>query len=1293
MLFFNFKKIKNLCRKSFIFLLIFSWFFSGWSAFDLGINFIPEIKKAQAAATPGDYLIMNNDALTDYVNTSNLDATWDNQIYSNGSSISYSAGTFTLAAGKYLVMYSEHFNNPSDAANNERVEIQGRLVVGGVEIGTGAGQAYLRKQDGSSGDWQDDGIVHGSGIIEITSDDTSLLTRFYRTDNSASNIVQRYPGWGGITILALDDTWNYARYELSSNQTHSAAEGTWEDLVWGTNNEEDTGFSRSGANITISSAGRYIVSASVPISGASNRTEYNMRLTLNNTEVEGTEVSTYIRASDSCNDGVLTYVGVIDVGASDVLAVEAVQREGSGTLNYLAGSSVEILQLPSGNESIIVEATSGEMNPSTLTEFAWDSIAHIDTDGFTMSAGTDSYFAVDVTDNYLLFATQHSGNANTRTYASARFSVDDTILPYAAAGEYGRNTGTADQPGYSFGALAHNVSAGSSISLENIYLEESQLSQTVDHGAISAIRWGSIFNPVNPVTNQLHFRWRDDSTALNTNGGWLAAEDSNGISDANKGDTYRLRFEVANTGYGVEDAARTYEIQYGRGTNCANISTWTGMDNADDPFNLVDSSYITADGQVTSALLSNSEAYTFVAGEGRDVTDTTSLIGPLSIDYYTELEYSFQPTELAVTGRNYCFRLYDTTAGSTLDNYAIYPQLVIAYQNISYNNTIMEWGTQASVGDDAWTTVNFAGTYDSPVFVCTTEYNANIGNESDGTADSIVCRVQNVGATSAQVRLQEPGTLVGDTGNLTAETIHWLVVEEGTYNTGDIKMEAFTYTSTVTDGKTNNWNGQSQTLSQSYTSPVVIGQVMTTNDTGHSQFWAHNGSSAPPTNGAVYTGKHISEDNDLARADEIIGVVVIEQANGTLGSIVYEARLQTQTIDRIDDTHTNYAFNTAFNSTPEVGIISLAGVSGTDGPITSLYGSSPLSTTNIYPVIMETEIVDTEQSGNTEYVPYLVFESAGQYTISSNVAVDQIVYRFYENIDNIQPSTALANENTDLTNVANGTVFRLRMALQVGGILEADSISLKMQYGEGSDCPAIATWSDVGGIGSGAIWRGYDNTTPADGATISSSLLIAQSNVLQSYEEENISVGIPTVMTLGQEGEWDWVVQNNGATSGTDYCFRVVKASDSSVIYYSHYPKVTTAAAISISMNTDGVVAFGFLGLNTTHDTTAGDLNDVEVVSVDNGPADLDIKSSVFTEGGNTWALGSTNGSDQVRWDFASTTPVVWTNFALADILYSLDTNVLESQTRNLMLRLQLPTATASFSQYSGAVTVVASAP
>lgn len=163
-------------------------------------------------------------------------------------------------------------------------------------------------------------------------------------------------------------------------------------------------------------------------------------------------------------------------------------------------------------------------------------------------------------------------------------------------------------------------------------------------------------------------------------------------------------------------------------------------------------------------------------------------------------------------------------------------------------------------------------------------------------------------------------------------------------------------------------------------------------------------------------------------------------------------------------------------------------------------------------------------------------------------------FRLYDNEDAIQPTSALAAEGTG-TRLPTNRVFRIRLALQnQNAPLSADSLILKLQYAAGSVCSVIAdgSWNDVGAIGSSAIFRGYDNTTPSDGATITASLLDAGGNTFESYEEANRSIENPNTLSDGARGEWDWVVENNGGTVG-DYCFRVITDSGRT-IDYSEYP-------------------------------------------------------------------------------------------------------------------------------------------
>ena len=121
--------------------------------------------------------------------------------------------------------------------------------------------------------------------------------------------------------------------------------------------------------------------------------------------------------------------------------------------------------------------------------------------------------------------------------------------------------------------------------------------------------------------------------------------------------------------------------------------------------------------------------------------------------------------------------------------------------------------------------------------------------------------------------------------------------------------------------------------------------------------------------------------------------------------------------------------------------------------------------------------------------------------------IQQADYRWYDNLDDITPTTALSAENSALTGVSSGAVVHLRMNLANGsGQITAGSAAFKLQYGTSTSGP----WSDVGGIGSGSVWRGYDNATPADGATLPSAVLSSSDSAeRQSYEEANPSVSNP----------------------------------------------------------------------------------------------------------------------------------------------------------------------------------------
>ncbi|MCO6439031.1 MAG: S8 family serine peptidase [Phycisphaerae bacterium] len=261
-------------------------------------------------------------------------------------------------------------------------------------------------------------------------------------------------------------------------------------------------------------------------------------------------------------------------------------------------------------------------------------------------------------------------------------------------------------------------------------------------------------------------------------------------------------------------------------------------------------------------------------------------------------------------------------------------------------------------------TVNLANTYASPVIVCSINYRNN--------STPVVTRISNVTSTSFDLRLQNPSG-----GAVSAESVSCLVVEEGIWTIDGVNIEAQIYTSTVTD-ENNSWVGQAQTCGQSYTSPVILGQVMSVLDPEWSVFWCRgNSQTNPPTATVLYTGKTVCEDTIVARANETIGFIVIESGHGTIGGVAYEAALGPDTVLGITNSPPySYSFGTPFATVPSVAVVTMAAMDGGNGGWAYTYGSTSTTTTQLRLAIDEDQIADTERNHVNEQVGYIVFESA-----------------------------------------------------------------------------------------------------------------------------------------------------------------------------------------------------------------------------------------------------------------------------------------------------------------------------
>jgi len=111
------------------------------------------------------------------------------------------------------------------------------------------------------------------------------------------------------------------------------------------------------------------------------------------------------------------------------------------------------------------------------------------------------------------------------------------------------------------------------------------------------------------------------------------------------------------------------------------------------------------------------------------------------------------------------------------------------------------------------------------------------------------------------------------------------------------------------------------------------------------------------------------------------------------------------------------------------------------------------------------------------------------------------------------------------------------------------------------DCASALNWTDVYPMASTSVpWRGYNNSGASNNATIPSRLL-SSSTIEESYVEENNSTGTPNQIDVGAVAEWDWVIEQNAATAGVLYCFRMVESDGSPFSAYENYPQIITNTA------------------------------------------------------------------------------------------------------------------------------------
>jgi hypothetical protein len=212
-----------------------------------------------------------------------------------------------------------------------------------------------------------------------------------------------------------------------------------------------------------------------------------------------------------------------------------------------------------------------------------------------------------------------------------------------------------------------------------------------------------------------------------------------------------------------------------------------------------------------------------------------------------------------------------------------------------------------------------------------------------------------------------------------------MVVEAGVYTVAEhgVKMEAVRLENFASTDNYRSWAGEPQTYANIYASPVVVGQVIGGSNEIPGQigdwsvFWSRGSSRKnPPSSTSFRVGRHTGEDPNT-RPPETIGYVVIEAGTGTIAGtgMAYSAGLGSDSIRGIGNSPPyNYSVGAISEPANAVGILSQAGMDGGNGGWAILYGSNPLTASQVSLAIEEDWYRDSERRHTTEQVGYIVFE-------------------------------------------------------------------------------------------------------------------------------------------------------------------------------------------------------------------------------------------------------------------------------------------------------------------------------
>jgi len=292
----------------------------------------------------------------------------------------------------------------------------------------------------------------------------------------------------------------------------------------------------------------------------------------------------------------------------------------------------------------------------------------------------------------------------------------------------------------------------------------------------------------------------------------------------------------------------------------------------------------------------------------------------------------------------------------------------------------------------------------------------------------------------------------------------------------NVKAEAMFYTSTQTARK-NNWTIESVPYHQSYTSPVVVGQVMSYEDTDWSVFWSNGGNQrSVPTAAAMGIGKHVAEDGSIARMDETLGYVVLEMGTGTAvdGEQFYAGRT-AQMVAGIDQANAINGYPQFVNQLSGIncGVCAQSGMFDNDGSWATFYNQNNHFVNKVARfVLLEDQIGDAERAHRPEQVSYVLFGTITPKSDEEGIP-NEVEFESYDELEIrptviLYPNPASAEVTISINNETSSTAM-FTLTNMMGQVISMEEVNL-------SGASHLHTM-DVSYLAEGVYMLTYDNGT------------------------------------------------------------------------------------------------------------------------------------------------------------------------------------------------------------------------